>query len=123
MILRSPTENENANACRCIRLDLFLLRRGKPVLSEAEGIEMGVLKQNLRSPLPCLPRQGEGITSALSLSFFTSACTNNFRKREITKSSSSFLPRVAGEHEGGDIFFVTFVVDPYFFIFGCGSPR
>src|ERR671923_2853418 len=41
--------------------DLFPPRRGK--------IEMGLLKQNLRSPLPYLPRQGEGIKSALSLRF------------------------------------------------------
>ena len=41
---------------------------------------MGVLKQNLRSPLPCLPRQGEGIKSALSLNFFTSACANNSQR-------------------------------------------
>src|SRR5919109_449397 len=61
MSLRSPADNENGNPYRCIRFRPLSPRRGK--------IEMGVLKRDLRSPLPCLPRQGEGINSALSLSF------------------------------------------------------
>jgi hypothetical protein len=56
MILRSPTEIENGDACRCIRFGPLPPRRGKPVLSGVEGSEMGVLKQN---PLPYLRRQGE----------------------------------------------------------------
>jgi len=61
MILRSPTENENGNAFRCIRFRLLPLRR--------EKIEMGVLKQNLRLPLPYLPRQREGIKSVVAQLF------------------------------------------------------
>src|SRR5919108_4030181 len=77
-------------------------RRGKPVLSSAvEGIEMGVLKQNLRSPLRCLPRQGEGIRSALSLRFFTSACqqfSKEYKGELYATSSFDNLTQTSEEH-------------------------
>src|SRR5919109_4994278 len=71
------------------------LRRGKPVLSEAEGIEMGVLKQNLRSPLPCLPRQGEGVKAVVAQLFHLSL-PNYFRERNyksFKRESLAIRPR------------------------------
>ena len=78
MSLRAPTENENGNACRCIRFGPLPPRRGK--------IEMGVQKENLRSPLPCLPRQGEGIKSRCRSAFSARlAATLSKESTKITK--------------------------------------
>src|SRR5919108_6416448 len=94
MILRSPTENENDNPCRCLRFRLLPPRRGKT--------EMGVLKQNLRSLLPCLPRQGEGINTARRSAFHLSLHQQFSKEARRARSFPSFiLPRVAGEERGG----------------------
>src|SRR5919108_1337850 len=64
--------------------DLFPLRRGK--------IKMGVLKQNLRSPLPCLPRQGKELGARCRSPFSPRLAPTIFEgEHEVQKLKNSFL--------------------------------